>query len=136
MWAVSQLSMTGADEPRVVQLGASLSPESRGSRDRGCQPPPGETTLLRQMKYDARGYKACHTATGVCWDFVLIGFNEQDGIPESLRIKVLHPDVARVREEPGPRPVIRRGNEMGRKVAKWLPGALLSTLQHMHSAKD
>lgn len=33
MWAVSQLAVTGADEPRVVQLGASLSPESRASRD-------------------------------------------------------------------------------------------------------
>lgn len=50
-------------------------------------------------------------------------------------LSVLHPDVDRMREEPGPRSVIRRGNEMGRKVAKWLPGALIFTLQHTHSAR-
>lgn len=40
-------------------------------------------------------------------------------------LSVLHPDVDRLREESGPRSVIRPGDEMGRKVAKWLPGALI-----------
>lgn len=47
---------------------------------------------------------------------------------------MLHPDVDRMREEPGPRSVIRRENEMGRKVAKWLPGALTSSVEHELSA--
>ncbi len=49
MWAVSQLAVTGADEPQVVQLGASLSPESQGRRDRPASGP-GEITLFKQMK--------------------------------------------------------------------------------------
>lgn len=49
MWAISQLAVTGADEPRVVQLGASLSPESQGSRDRPASSS-GEITLFKQMK--------------------------------------------------------------------------------------
>lgn len=49
MWAVSQLAVTGADEPRVVQLGASPSPESQGSGDKSASSP-GEITLLKQMK--------------------------------------------------------------------------------------
>lgn len=48
----------------------------------------------------------------------------------------LHPDADGAREEPGPRSVIRPGNEMGRKAAKWLPGALASTRQHMHSVME
>lgn len=49
MWAVSQLAVTGADEPQVVQLGASPSPEARGSRDKSaCSP--GEITLFKQME--------------------------------------------------------------------------------------
>lgn len=50
-------------------------------------------------------------------------------------LSVLHPDVDRMREEPGPRSVIRRGNEMGRKVAKWLPGALISTQPATHNGR-
>lgn len=42
---------------------------------------------------------------------------------------MLHPDVDRMREEPGPRLVIRHRNEMGRKVAKWLPGGLVALSQ-------
>lgn len=49
MWAVSQLAVTGADEPQVVQLGASPSPESQGSGDRPASGP-GEITLFKQMK--------------------------------------------------------------------------------------
>lgn len=49
MWAVSQLAVTGADEPQVVQLGASTSPESWSSRD-GHASGPGEITLFKQMK--------------------------------------------------------------------------------------
>lgn len=48
-WAVSQIAVTGADEPQVVQLGASSSPESQGSRDRPASSP-GEITLFKQMK--------------------------------------------------------------------------------------
>lgn len=40
-------------------------------------------------------------------------------------LSVLRPDVDRMREEPSPRSVIKGANEMGRKVAKWLPGALI-----------
>lgn len=49
MWAVSQLAVTGADEPQVVQLGAPPSPESQSSRDRPASSP-GEITLFKQMK--------------------------------------------------------------------------------------
>lgn len=45
-------------------------------------------------------------------------------------LSVLRPDVDRMREEPSPHTVIRRANEMGRRVAKWLPGALILTLMH------
>lgn len=37
MWAISQLAVTGADEPRVVQLGASLSPWVSGQQRQACQ---------------------------------------------------------------------------------------------------
>lgn len=54
-------------------------------------------------------------------------------------LSVLHPDVDGTTEELCPRLVIRRGNEMGRKVAKWLPAVLISTqstcsqLGHTHA---
>lgn len=49
VWAVSQLAVTQADRAQVVQLGASPSPESEGSRDRPASSP-GEITLFKQMK--------------------------------------------------------------------------------------
>ncbi len=49
MWAVNQLAVTGADEPQVVQLGASPSPESQSSRDRPARAP-REIILFKQMK--------------------------------------------------------------------------------------
>lgn len=45
MWAVSQLAVTGADEPQVVQLGASTSPESQSNRDRPASGPGGNHSL-------------------------------------------------------------------------------------------
>lgn len=50
-------------------------------------------------------------------------------------LSVLHPGADRMTEEPGLHSVIRSGDEMRRKVAKWLPGALISTLWLMHSAE-
>lgn len=45
MWAVSQLAVTGAGEPQLVQLGASLSPGSQSNRDRPARGPGGNHSL-------------------------------------------------------------------------------------------
>lgn len=45
MWAISQLAVTGVDEPQVVQLGASSSPESVSNRDGPASSPGGNHSL-------------------------------------------------------------------------------------------
>lgn len=45
MWAISQLAVTGVDEPQVVQLGASSFPESVSNRDGPASSPGGNHSL-------------------------------------------------------------------------------------------
>lgn len=52
-----------------------------------------------------------------------------NGLVLSRPLSVLHPG----QNDRGGEPDFRRGSEMGRKVAGWLPGALISSLEHMHS---